>query len=126
VPVFNSLQEEPSEYSFLPPKGVNNLVFYASENFYVFLRFFYALYERIIRMKEVSQDDRKVQIFQILYFACIKTKESTRFEDCLNALFGEHAYLFTTFYKLLESLQKTLNHVSLCQLYNYSLKYMES
>lgn len=52
-------------------------------------------------MKEVAQSERKVKLFEILYFACIKTKESAKFEDSLNTLFGEHAYLFTTLYKLL-------------------------
>ena len=51
VPYFNSMRDIKSEYSFEPPKSENNIVFYGSENFYVFLRYFYALYERILRMR---------------------------------------------------------------------------
>lgn len=115
---FHSLQDTPSEFSFEPPKSKNNLVFYAVDNFYVFLRFLYALYERIIRMREVADSERKTKLFEILYFTCIKAKESARFEDSLNSLFGEYAYLFSTFYKLLESLQKSVNAISLCPFYN--------
>ena len=46
-------QGETCYYDYLPAKNDNNMVFYASETFYVFIRFLYTLYERIIRMKEI-------------------------------------------------------------------------
>lgn len=73
------MQDSVSEHNFQPPKSNRNIVFYGSENFYVFLRYFYSLYERVIRMKEVSTDENKLKLFEILYMACIKSKESTRF-----------------------------------------------
>lgn len=79
IPTFNTYEESHSEYNFLPLKSNENSVFYASENFYVFTRFLYALFERIIRMKEVAETKRKVNLFEILYFVCIKSKESARF-----------------------------------------------
>ena len=64
----------PYEYNYRPAKNDNNIVLYASEKFYVFLRFLYTLYERVIRMKEVVEDDKKALLFEILYFSCIKCK----------------------------------------------------
>ena len=53
---FNTLEGD-KEYrsQYLPEKEGNSQIFYASENFYIMLRFLYALYERIIRMREVAQ-----------------------------------------------------------------------
>ena len=63
LPKFNYLQDSPSEYVYQPPKDQSNQIFFSSEHFYVFLRFLYALYERIIRMREVSDSEEKIKLF---------------------------------------------------------------
>lgn len=40
----------------------------------------------------------------------------------MNLLFGKYAYLFSTIYKLLDNLIKSLSNVSNCPLTNYSFK----
>lgn len=40
----------------------------------------------------------------------------------MNLIFGKHAYLFSTIYKLFDSMVKTLSSASSCQLTNFSLK----
>lgn len=40
----------------------------------------------------------------------------------MNLLFGKHAYLFSTVYKLLDNLIKSLSTASACPLLNYSFK----
>lgn len=39
-------------------------------------------------------------------------------------LFGKHAYLFSTLYKLFDNLLKSLSNASNCPFINYSFKYM--
>lgn len=88
IPRLNVEQGETCFYDYLPSKSDNNMVFYASESFYVFIRFLYTLYERVIRMFEILQDEEKIILFELLYFACMKCKESSRYEEALNNLFG--------------------------------------
>lgn len=127
LPTFNVMQGESEEYDYLPAKDEDTLVFYASESFYVFMRLLYTLFERIIRMREILADKEKILLFEILYYTCIKCKESSRSEEALNSLFGpKQAYIFTTFYKVVENLCKSLNAVSLCNITTYSLKIMKS
>ena len=56
----NTIENEKGyEFEYLPAKEVGSKILYASESFYVFLRFLYALYERIIRMREVAESEEK-------------------------------------------------------------------
>ena len=50
----NTYKDAIASYSYLPPETQFLKVLYTSENFYVFIRFFYSLYERIIKMREVT------------------------------------------------------------------------
>lgn len=76
-------------------------------------------------MREVADTKEKIKLFELLYFTSIKTKESAKFEDCLTQLFSNHAHIFSTIYKLLESLAKSLNAVSLCNITNESMKFID-
>lgn len=40
-------------------------------------------------------------------------------------MFGKHAYLFSTLYKLFDNLLKSLSNASICPLINYSFKYSQ-
>jgi hypothetical protein len=64
-------------------------------------------------------------LFEVLFYACIKAKEGIKFEENLNLLFGKHAYLFSTLYKLFDNLLKALSNASICPLINYSFKYTQ-
>ena len=80
IPKFKNLQENvDSDYNFQPPKNKDNEVFLSSEQFYLFIRFFYALYERVIRMKEVADSEEIITLFEVLFYCSIKTKESAKF-----------------------------------------------
>lgn len=70
----------------------------------------------MIRMKEVAESQEKIDLFYILLYACVRTKESSKFEENLNLLFGKYAYLFSTIYKLLDNLIKSLSAFSNCPL----------
>lgn len=52
---------------------------YGSEHLYTLSRFIYALYERLIKMREVAEDGEKLILFELLFFACIKAKEGIKF-----------------------------------------------
>jgi len=41
---------------YLPTKDQDSLVFYGTQKFYVFLRFFYTLYERVLKAWELCQE----------------------------------------------------------------------
>ena len=72
-------QDLHSAYSYLPAKSDEKAVLYGSEHLYTLNRFIYALYERLIRMKEVAENQEKIDLFYILIYSCIKTKESNKF-----------------------------------------------
>ena len=74
------LSDKHSSYSFLPIKSDEKMVLYGSEHLYTLCRFVYALYERLIRMKEVAESQEKIDLFYILLYSCVKTKESSKFE----------------------------------------------
>ena len=64
----------PDESIFHPPKTKENQIFYSSEQFYIFIRFLYALYERMIRIEEIADSQEKIKLFELLYYSSIKTK----------------------------------------------------
>ena len=116
------LQDHPSEYSYLPAKSEEKAVIYGSEHLYTLARFIYAVYERLIRMREVAESPERLKLFELLFFACIKAKEGVKFEENLNSLFGKHAYLFSTMYKVFDNLLKSLSNAASCPLTAYSLR----
>ncbi len=73
------LKDTHSSYSFMPTKSDEKVVLYGSENLYTLCRFVYALYERLIRMKEVAENPEKIELFKILLYSCVKAKESSKF-----------------------------------------------
>ena len=48
------VNDKVSEYSYLPAKSDEKIVFYGSEHLYTLSRFIYAVYERLIKMREVA------------------------------------------------------------------------
>lgn len=76
----NCMLDEPSQYSYLPMKSESKVVLYGSEHLYTLMRFIYALYERLIKMREISEDSEKLTLFELLFFSCIKAKEGIRYE----------------------------------------------
>jgi len=50
------LTDRISEYSYLPAKSDDKVVLFGSEHLYTLNRFIYALYERLIKMREVTDD----------------------------------------------------------------------
>ena len=74
-------------------------------------------------MREVAEGSDKLELFNLLFFACIKAKEGIKFEENLNGLFGKHAYLFSTLYKLFDNLLKSLSNASACPLTAFSLRH---
>lgn len=93
---------------------------FGSENFYVFIRFLYTFYERIIMMKEITKTKERSLLFELFFYNFVKSKESTKYEDCLGLILGNSSYLFTTFYKLAESLAKSLSAASICAITSHS------
>jgi hypothetical protein len=50
------LSDKVSDYSYLPAKSTEKTVIYGSEHLYTLSRFIYAVYERLIKMREVAED----------------------------------------------------------------------
>lgn len=48
------LTDKDSYYSYLPRRLAENTVLYSSEHVYCLTRYLYALYERLIKMREVA------------------------------------------------------------------------
>lgn len=128
--------QQQSKLKFLPrlQKG-RNTVFYGSKNIYVLMRFFYVLYERLLRAHEIAytfEDSEKVaklskeerdkisrdryQLFKLIILNSFKVKEQTKGEDYLRCLFGKSAYLLFTVDKLLQNIFKFLQVMASDQL----------
>lgn len=54
------LKDQPSLYSYMPIKSDDKFVLYGSEHLYTLCRFLYALYERLIKMREVAENPEKI------------------------------------------------------------------
>jgi hypothetical protein len=60
--------------------------------------------------------DYKFKLFKELLMQYIKAKETSKYEDFVEQLFGkESAYLFSTMHKLVESLTKSIQLCLGCQ-----------
>lgn len=101
-------------------------IFYGTKNLYVFLRFFFVLYERLYKAQEISrsfEDSEKTQqltiqeknelslqrytTFKVILHGSLKLKE-TKYEDYLRSLFGKQAFLLFTIDRTLQSATKAL------------------
>lgn len=110
------------------PKGDSekSQTFYGTKNLYIFLRFFYVLYERLFKAKEISkyfEDNEKTRLlsdsdkeelsrerygtFKNILIGSLKLRE-TKYEDYLRSLFGKQAFLLFTIDKTLQSATKSL------------------
>eukprot|EP00825_Cyclidium_porcatum_P041047 TRINITY_DN530_c0_g1_i6.p2 TRINITY_DN530_c0_g1~~TRINITY_DN530_c0_g1_i6.p2 ORF type:complete len:223 (+),score=43.27 TRINITY_DN530_c0_g1_i6:283-951(+) len=117
------------------------LVFYGSKNIYTFLRFFYVLYERLLKAYEIAylfEDSEKISqlkteekekiskdryaLFKLVIINSFKLKDQTKAEDYLRCIFGKSAYLLFTIDKLLQNMFKFLQVMVTDQL---SLKLIE-
>ena len=76
-------------------------------------------------MREVTETKEHLQLFELLFYASIKVKEGMKFEENMNLLFGKHAYLFLTIYRLFDCLIKSVLLAAVCPLTSYSLRIME-
>lgn len=108
---------------------LHSKILHASEDFYLLIQYIYAIYERVIRMKELLSDPHKHKLFEMLFFSCmnknIKPKEvlNTKMEDGLNMLIGiRYAFLFQSMDRLFSNATKYLLAVSECPLTNYSFR----
>lgn len=100
------LHENIDENIFLP-KGEDLQIFFGTKTLYVFLRFFYVLYERLYKAMEISktfEDNEKTSsltnqekeelalerynAFKAILITSLKTKES-KYEDFLRSIFGK-------------------------------------
>lgn len=113
---------------YLPIKEDNDSILYMTLPLYTVLRTIYTLYERLLRAKEILYDYKttknltsplgayKFQLFKQLLMHYIKAKESSKYEDFLEKLFGKDSwYLFSTMHKLVESLTKSIQTCLQCQ-----------
>jgi hypothetical protein len=71
-------EEGPARDFWQPPKTPERDVLYGSDHLYTLLRFLYAVYERLIRLREVAEAEgeagEKVKVFELLFAACIKVR----------------------------------------------------
>lgn len=101
-------------------------MFYGTKNLYIFIRFFYVLYERLYKAKEISnffEDNEKTRklkqeeknelaserynTFKNILISSFKLRD-IKYEDYLRSIFGKQAFLLFTIDKTLQSTTKSL------------------
>ena len=121
-------EEQINECRFMPAEDPNSLVFYGTKHLYVFLRFFYTLYERFQKASEIanhfevnsktellSQEEREAlakeryNTFKNILLTSLKSKEMNKHEDYMRSIFGKQAFLFITLDKVLNNTCKSLH-----------------
>ncbi|EAR93146.2 ubiquitin carboxyl-terminal hydrolase family protein (macronuclear) [Tetrahymena thermophila SB210] len=115
------------ENFYLPKIDPEQMIgFYGTKNLYIFLRFFYVLYERLYKAQEISryfEDNEKTQkltdqekeelskeryqTFKNILIGSLKQRE-TKYEDYLRSIFGKQAFLMFTIDKTLQATIKSL------------------
>lgn len=120
------MQDEPvgeHEQKLLVPffrKGYT--LMYSTQHLYIFLRFFYTLYERMVKAQELirekvvedGQDEEKYGNLVFNLFLCgiasclATTLDSNKFEDFQRLIMGNKAYFLFTVDKLLQNTIKQL------------------
>jgi histone deacetylase complex regulatory component SIN3 len=117
-----------SEYTrFIPVQG-SHVVKYASSAVYTFLRFFYAVYERLLKVKRILAklaDTEEIdesafnesvlsEYRNFLKTVCMTIKgtyDNARFEERCRYILGKDAYFLFTFDKLLSSTAKSIQAI---------------
>lgn len=122
------LKKDDSFAAFIPLMKKNQIM-YCPPNVYCFLRFFFVMYERLLKVKMVlSQqgkenppievgsyefsDQVEIEYLGFLKFVCLvlkNTYDSTKFEDKCRTLLGNDAYVLFTFDKLTTYTAKALH-----------------
>ena len=109
-------------------------VMYAPSTVFYFLRFFYDIYERLLKVKQIfaqtgqEEDYTKLQYGQYRFEEAVEgeylgflkvvcmllrnTYDAARFEDKCRSLLGNDSYVFFTFDKLVNSAAKALHNVA--------------
>jgi histone deacetylase complex regulatory component SIN3 len=140
------MKKEANFKAFLPLMK-NNKVMYCTQNLYYFIRFFYDIYERLIKFKFILSQGGKEYEYKKLEFGnydfdpsveddyqgflrilCLLLKngiEISKFEDKCRALIGNDSYVFFTFDKLINYSAKALHSLSTDDLSNKSLPLMQ-
>jgi histone deacetylase complex regulatory component SIN3 len=137
------LMKKEADFKAFLPLLKSHKVMYSTQNLYYFLRFFYDIYERLIKFKFLlSQEGREYEYKKIEYgnyefsqntednyqgflrILCLLLKngiEPAKFEDKCRALIGNDSYVFFTFDKLINYAAKALHSLSTDDLSNKSL-----
>ena len=140
------MKKEAGFKAFLPLMK-NNGVMFCTQNLYYFIRFFYDIYERLIKFKFILSQGGKDYEYKKLEFGdyefdpaveedyqgflrilCLLLKngiEISKFEDKCRALIGNDSYVFFTFDKLINYSAKALHSLSTDDLSNRSLPLMQ-
>lgn len=140
----NSESEEDNEYCkemqylethvreelFWPRGKPNTEIFFCTKQFYVFIRFFYSLKERVYKAFEfsnsfeansktqlLSEEEKRCigveryQSFKYVLFFLFKMKDMVKYEDFLRSLYGDSAFLLFTVDKVLSATCKALHNL---------------
>ena len=127
------LRKDQSFSAFLPLLE-NNQVMYCSNALYCFIRFFYAIYERLLKVKMILNGSEKeeekgpldygdylfsneveTEYLGFLKTVCMvlkSTYDNTKFEDKCRSLLGNEAYVLFTFDKLVNYSVKSLQSLA--------------
>jgi len=129
--------EKIKENAYLPECESGDMEsFYGTKSLYIFIRFFYVLYERLFKAAEISrsfEDNEKTRMlseeekaelakerysaFKTILVGSLKARD-TKYEDYLRSIFGKQAFLLFTIDKTLQSAVKSLQALSADDLSN--------
>ena len=117
---------------YLPKKDKDSLVFYGTQKFYVFLRFVYTLYERVLKAYELCHEfednaktrglsieeksslgEERYQAFKLILIYLLRPGSTSEiYEDLLRCIFGNNAFYMFTIQKILTSVSLTTTMVT--------------
>jgi len=123
------LEEQPRSELFLPAETDWSYVFYGTKHCYIFLRFFFTLYERFFKVFEICNKFeanyktsllspqqkaelgmQRYEIFKIILVYSLRMKDATKYEDFLRTILGSKAFLSFTLDKVLSQIIKILHN----------------
>ena len=82
----------------MPLKNDLSKILYSNENFYIWIRLVYSLYERMIKAKQYTEN---LCLFEMIITNSIRSKETNKLEEGLSQILNDAAYLFSTLNKIL-------------------------